>query len=66
MRLPPPAVIESWPKPNYNDPESMVATMLAVELPFTAVMCLVILVRIYTRLRISKYEKSPCCRFSIL
>ena len=56
MRLPPLDVIESWPKPNYVNPESKAGILLATEITITVVMFLVVVLRIYTRLRISKYE----------
>jgi hypothetical protein len=47
---PPPEVIESWPKPNYINPESKGNGLLIVALVFTVLSVLVVSLRLWTRL----------------
>ena len=54
MKLPPLSVIAEWPTPNYVDPESTGAGLLIANCVMLAVTSLVVSIRIYTRLRITK------------
>ncbi|PQE16809.1 integral membrane protein [Rutstroemia sp. NJR-2017a BBW] len=54
MRLPPPEVIASWPAPNYINPERHGNAVIIVDAVFFPLALLILLIRIYTRLRISK------------
>ncbi|PQE23730.1 integral membrane protein [Rutstroemia sp. NJR-2017a WRK4] len=54
MRLPPPEVIASWPAPNYINPERHGNAVIIVDAVFFLLALLILLIRIYTRLRISK------------
>ncbi|PQE12112.1 integral membrane protein [Rutstroemia sp. NJR-2017a BVV2] len=54
MRLPPPEVIASWPAPNYINPEKHGNAVIIVDAVFFPLALLILLIRIYTRIRISK------------
>ena len=54
MQMPPLAVIESWPVPNYVNPVTRGPANIIINLIFFPLVCLVIALRVYTRLRISK------------
>jgi hypothetical protein len=54
MQLPPLSVIESWPTPNYVDPVVRGPENIILNLIFFPLVCLVIALRVFTRLRISK------------
>ena len=54
MQMPPLAVIESWPLPNYVNPVTRGPANIIINLVFLPLVCLVIALRVYTRLRISK------------
>lgn len=50
MRLPPPEVMATWPKPNYVNPETRGSTLIVVEILtlFLAVTCVAL--RLYVRI----------------
>jgi hypothetical protein len=54
MQLPPSSVIESWPTPNYVDPVVRGPENVILNLIFCPLVGLVIALRVFTRLRISK------------
>ena len=54
MQLPPLAVLESWPKPNYVDPIQRGPVNIILNLIFLPLVCLVITLRVFTRTQISK------------
>lgn len=54
MQLPSPEIIATWPAPNYVDPETRGNTVLVVNVVLFPVTLFIILIRLYTRLRISK------------
>jgi hypothetical protein len=54
MQLPPLAVIESWPLPNYIDPVTRGPAIIIMNLVLFPSVCLFIAIRVYTRLCISK------------
>jgi hypothetical protein len=54
MQLPPLAVLESWPKPNYVDPVERGPENIILNLIFLPLMCLVVTLRVFTRTQISK------------
>jgi hypothetical protein len=54
MQMPPLGVIESWPVPNYVNPVTRGPANIIINLVFFPLVCLVIALRVYTRLRISK------------
>ncbi|EPS31055.1 hypothetical protein PDE_06009 [Penicillium oxalicum 114-2] len=49
MKLPPPAIMASWPKPNYINPESRGHGVAYVNAIFTALAFAVVMLRMYTR-----------------
>ena len=53
MQLPPLSVIESWPKPNYINPIVRGPENIILDLVFFPLVCLVVGIRMYTRLRIT-------------
>ena len=54
MLLPPPAVMATWPAPNYVNPQNHGAGLLIVDIVLMAVVLVVVGIRYYTRLRITK------------
>lgn len=54
MQLPPPEILATWPAPNYVNPVTRGNAVLIVNVSLFAVALLVIIIRLYTRLRISK------------
>jgi hypothetical protein len=54
MQLPPLAVIESWPIPNYTHPATRGPGNIIIIMIFYPLVCLIVGIRIYTRLRITK------------
>lgn len=54
MRLPSPEVIASWPKPNYVNPERHGNAVIIVAAVCFTLAFLVLLIRIYTRIHISR------------
>ncbi|CZR65357.1 related to L-fucose permease [Phialocephala subalpina] len=54
MQIPSFAVLESWPTPNYTDPATRGPENIIITLIFYPLVCLIVGIRIYTRLRISK------------
>lgn len=53
-RDPPPEVIASWPPPNISSPHSKGPTLLIVELLLITIVCVVVLLRIYSRVYLRK------------
>ncbi|EPS34360.1 hypothetical protein PDE_09324 [Penicillium oxalicum 114-2] len=53
MKLPPPAVMATWPTPNYIDPVTRGHGVLYVNVIFTSLALLVVALRLYTRFRIT-------------
>ncbi|CAL5871824.1 uncharacterized protein PFLUO_LOCUS6077 [Penicillium psychrofluorescens] len=53
MKLPPMAVMETWPTPNYIDPPTRGHGVLVVNVVCISLAFLVVLLRIFTRLRIT-------------
>jgi len=49
MRLPPPEVKATWPKPNYIDPETRGPALLIVELTVLPIALIVLVLRLYVR-----------------
>jgi hypothetical protein len=47
-------VLRSWPKPNYIDPVQRGPENIILNLIFLSLVCLVIALRVFTRLRILK------------
>ncbi|KAF4987909.1 hypothetical protein FDECE_15250 [Fusarium decemcellulare] len=56
MRNPPPEVMATWPRPNYDDPEHRGPALLIVEVTIMSVAILTLLARLYVR--IFKVNKS--------
>ncbi|CAD6440051.1 b628435a-f7c9-414c-9f17-943939478156 [Sclerotinia trifoliorum] len=54
MQLPSPEIIASWPVPNYVDPKTRGNAVLVVNAILFPVALFIILIRLYTRLQISK------------
>ncbi|KAI9646525.1 hypothetical protein NHQ30_004518 [Ciborinia camelliae] len=54
MQLPPPEIIATWPAPNYENPITRGEGVLVVNSILFPVVLLIILIRLYARLRISK------------
>jgi hypothetical protein len=54
MQLPPLEVLQSYPAPNYVDPVEHAPATSIVNLVFYPLICFLIALRIFTRLRISK------------
>jgi hypothetical protein len=54
MQMPPLAVIESWPPPNYVDPVTRGSANIIINLILFPLVCLFIALRVYTRLWIAK------------
>jgi hypothetical protein len=52
MRLPPASVLASWPTPNYDDPITRGDAGKIVGITLTVLVALILVVRIYTRLRV--------------
>ena len=50
MRTPPPSVIDSWPEPNYVNPETRGPRLLITQLIFVPLALLVLLARLYVRI----------------
>lgn len=53
MQLPPPSVMATWPKPNYEDPVTRGHGAIIVNVVCLSVALIVTLLRLYTRLRIT-------------
>lgn len=53
-RDPPPEMIASWPPPNFSNPQSKGPTLLIVELLLITIVCVVVLLRIYSRVYLRK------------
>lgn len=53
MRTPPPEVIESWPEPNYINPETRGDGLVIVNVVTIVLAGVVVILRLYTRLRIT-------------
>ncbi|KAL2003971.1 hypothetical protein VTN02DRAFT_1267 [Thermoascus thermophilus] len=53
MKLPPPDVLATWPKPNYVDPVTRGDALLIVNIVSISLSFSVVLLRIFTRLRIT-------------
>lgn len=53
MQLPPLAIMASWPKPNYVDPTTRGHGVLIVNIVCISLAFLVVILRLYTRLRIT-------------
>ncbi|KAF2086338.1 hypothetical protein K490DRAFT_15581, partial [Saccharata proteae CBS 121410] len=49
-----PAYVATWPKPNYDNPETTVDVLLGVEIPITALMVAFISIRCYSRIVIKR------------
>lgn len=54
MRLPPVSVLEEWPSPNYVDPVLRGPANITIIAIFFPLALLVVGIRIYTRIRLSK------------
>ncbi|EAS32618.3 uncharacterized protein CIMG_03642 [Coccidioides immitis RS] len=54
MRKPPPQVFDSWPEPNYVDPEHKGPELIIVSLIFTSISFVIVGLRMFVRLRIKK------------
>ncbi|KAF7864530.1 hypothetical protein EAF04_006662 [Stromatinia cepivora] len=54
MQLPSPEILASWPAPNYVDPKTRGKAVLVVNAVLFPVVLFIILIRLYTRLQISK------------
>ncbi|KAJ8068770.1 hypothetical protein OCU04_002466 [Sclerotinia nivalis] len=54
MQLPSPEILASWPTPNYVDPVTRGNAVLVVNAVLFPVVLFIILIRLYTRLQISK------------
>jgi hypothetical protein len=55
MRSIPPAVILSWPTPNYNNPVKRGSALLVVNIVFLVIVIIVVSLRLYTRLWIKRW-----------
>lgn len=53
MKLPPPEILMTWPKPNYIDPHTRGPGVLIVNIVCVSVAFIVTLLRLYTRFRIT-------------
>lgn len=54
MQTPPLSVIASWPPPNYVNPETRGPAVIIVLAIFLAIVTLLIAIRIYTRIFVSR------------
>jgi hypothetical protein len=54
MQLPPTSVTFQWPTPNYVNPIDRGRALVVVALLFTTITTIIILLRVYTRLAISR------------
>ena len=54
MQLPPESVLASWPTPNYVDPVVRGDAVIVMNLVFYPIVLIVLLIRIFTRVTISK------------
>jgi len=54
MKIPPASVLAAWPRPNYANPTTRGLTNLIVISTLLGFVTVVLAVRIYTRIRISK------------
>jgi hypothetical protein len=54
MRLPPPEVRATWPKPNYVDPETRGPALIIVELTILPLALLTLALRLYARVVLLK------------
>ena len=50
MRNPPPEVVATWPRPNYDDPVHRGPALLIVEVTIMSVAILTLLARLYVRI----------------
>jgi hypothetical protein len=50
MRTPPPEVIESWPAPNYVDPETRGQSLLVVNITLLGLCLIALAARLWSRL----------------
>jgi hypothetical protein len=55
MKLPPAAVLATFPKPNYVNPETHGPALLIVNSAFLGLATIAIVLRIYTRLFVRKF-----------
>ncbi|KAF2397694.1 hypothetical protein EJ06DRAFT_558694 [Trichodelitschia bisporula] len=55
MRTPPPEVIARWPRPNYEDPETVGPELTMVGAVFLAAAAVSVALRVWTRLRVTKW-----------
>lgn len=55
MRLPPLAVIESWPESNYTDPKTHGDALLIVNIIFITLVCIAVAGRLYSRIIIKQW-----------
>jgi hypothetical protein len=53
MKLPPPAIMASWPTPNYIDPPTRGHGVLIVNIVCLSLALVVVCLRLYTRIRIT-------------
>lgn len=51
---PPVEVAASWPPPNFSNPQSKGPTLVIVELLLISIVCVVVLLRIYSRVYLRK------------
>ncbi len=49
------SVIASWPKPNYQDPQTRGRSLIVIDILFPALSFVVLLLRCYTRIFIKKW-----------
>lgn len=55
MRIPPLSVIETWPTPNYSDPNTRGPSSLILNIVFIAMVMVAVAIRYYCRLCIKKW-----------
>lgn len=53
MKLPPPEILMTWPKPNYVNPHTRGPGVLIVNIVFVSIGFVVTCLRLYTRLKIT-------------
>lgn len=53
MKLPPPEILKTWPKPNYVNPHTRGSGVLVVNIIFVCIAFVVTCLRLYTRLKIT-------------
>lgn len=54
MRVPPPEVKATWPKPNYVNPETRGPALLIVELTILPLALIILILRLYVRTMLLK------------